>query len=162
MLKTAEADIMLSGGRSQFIALKATMPWMDINQERHAAFAGYHGMVELVKEIDRTLSNPMWAQVRAPAPWDDAGTISWQDRAMDEAQEEPAAEPIDPRDQPVCVCKAVSAGAIADAVAAGHTSRAAVAKHTSASTGCGGCAPWVDKAVKEALAGTTPLGQVAA
>jgi len=30
MLKDAKADIMLSGGRSQFIALKASMPWLDI------------------------------------------------------------------------------------------------------------------------------------
>jgi len=32
MLKDAQAEIMLSGGRSQFIALKAKMPWLDINQ----------------------------------------------------------------------------------------------------------------------------------
>jgi len=70
MLKEARADIMLSGGRSQFVALKAKMPWMDINQERHHAFAGYEGMVTLVHEIDRTLHNPVWAQVRRPAPWD--------------------------------------------------------------------------------------------
>ena len=45
MLKEARADIMLSGGRSQFVALKAKMPWLDINQERHYAYAGYEGMV---------------------------------------------------------------------------------------------------------------------
>jgi nitrogenase molybdenum-cofactor synthesis protein NifE len=72
MLKEARADIMLSGGRSQFVALKAKMPWLDINQERHHAYAGYEGMVTLVREIDRTLSNPVWAQVRAPAPWEEA------------------------------------------------------------------------------------------
>jgi nitrogenase molybdenum-cofactor synthesis protein NifE len=70
MLKEARADIMLSGGRSQFVALKAKMPWMDINQERHHAFAGYEGMITLVKEIDKTLHNPVWAQVRKAAPWD--------------------------------------------------------------------------------------------
>ncbi len=70
MLKEARADIMLSGGRSQFVALKAKMPWLDINQERHHAYAGYEGMVQLVHEIDRTLSNPVWRQVRIPAPWD--------------------------------------------------------------------------------------------
>jgi nitrogenase molybdenum-cofactor synthesis protein NifE len=70
MLKEARADIMLSGGRSQFVALKAKMPWMDINQERHHAFAGYEGMVTLIHEIDKTLSNPVWSQVRQPAPWD--------------------------------------------------------------------------------------------
>jgi nitrogenase molybdenum-cofactor synthesis protein NifE len=49
------------------------MPWLDINQERHHAFAGYEGMVKLVQEIDKTLYNPVWEQVRLPAPWDEAG-----------------------------------------------------------------------------------------
>ncbi|WP_395666746.1 nitrogenase iron-molybdenum cofactor biosynthesis protein NifE [Methylocella sp.] len=71
MLKDAKADIMLSGGRSQFIALKAKMPWLDINQERHHAYMGYVGMVELVKEIDKALSNPVWEQARRLAPWED-------------------------------------------------------------------------------------------
>jgi nitrogenase molybdenum-iron protein alpha/beta subunit len=77
MLRDAKADIMLSGGRSQFIALKARMPWLDINQERHHAYAGYEGMVELVEEIDKALYNPVWEQVRIPAPWDevDAGML---------------------------------------------------------------------------------------
>ncbi len=70
MLRDAKADIMLSGGRSQFVALKARMPWMDINQERHHAFSGYEGMVTMIAEIDKALFNPMWQQVRAPAPWD--------------------------------------------------------------------------------------------
>jgi len=72
MLKESRADIMLSGGRSQFVALKAKMPWLDINQERHHAYAGYVGMVELVKQIDQTLSHPVWEQVRRPAPWEAA------------------------------------------------------------------------------------------
>ncbi len=70
MLKEARADIMLSGGRTQFVALKARMPWLDINQERHHAYAGYEGMVELVYEIDKALYNPVWEQVRKPAPWE--------------------------------------------------------------------------------------------
>lgn len=70
MLRDARADIMLSGGRTQFVALKARMPWMDINQERHQAFAGYEGMVTMIAEIDKALNNPVWQQVRAPAPWE--------------------------------------------------------------------------------------------
>ena len=69
-MMSARADIMLSGGRSQFVALKARMPWMDINQERHHAFAGYEGMVTMIAEIDKALFNPVWAQVRTPAPWE--------------------------------------------------------------------------------------------
>jgi nitrogenase molybdenum-cofactor synthesis protein NifE len=70
MLKESRADIMLSGGRSQFVALKVKMPWLDINQERHNAYAGYVGMVELVKRIDQALYHPVWEQVRKPAPWE--------------------------------------------------------------------------------------------
>jgi nitrogenase molybdenum-cofactor synthesis protein NifE len=76
MLKDSRADIMLSGGRSQFIALKVKMPWLDINQERHHAYAGYVGMVELVKRIEQALYHPVWAQVRKPAPWEQASVES--------------------------------------------------------------------------------------
>ena len=82
ILKAAQADIMLSGGRTQFVALKAKMPWLDINQERHYAYAGYDGMIELVREIDKALSNPVWNQVRTPAPWDE---VTWEQRAEADA-----------------------------------------------------------------------------
>ena len=81
MLKDAQADIMLSGGRSQFVALKAKMPWLDINQERHHAYAAYDGMVILVREIDQALYNPMWAQVRKPAPWETPGATIFGEEA---------------------------------------------------------------------------------
>lgn len=70
MLKNGEADILMSGGRTQFLALKAKIPWLDINQERHHPYAGYDGVVRLAAEIDRALSNPVWAQIRTPAPWE--------------------------------------------------------------------------------------------
>ena len=70
MLKDSKADVMLSGGRSQFVALKAKTPWVEINQERHHAFAGYDGIVNLVHEIDKALHNPIWKQIREPAPWE--------------------------------------------------------------------------------------------
>jgi len=75
-LKRGDADIMLSGGRTQFVALKARTPWLDINQERHNAYAGYDGMVALVHELDRAISNPVWSDLRRPAPWDDAPSLS--------------------------------------------------------------------------------------
>ena len=68
MLKEGKADIMLSGGRTQFVALKAKIPWLDINQERHQPYAGYEGIARLIGGIDRALNNPIWQQVRAPAP----------------------------------------------------------------------------------------------
>jgi nitrogenase molybdenum-iron cofactor biosynthesis protein NifN/nitrogenase molybdenum-iron cofactor biosynthesis protein NifE len=69
MLRDGRVDVLLSGGRSQFTALKAKVPWVDVNQERHHAFAGYEGMIELVRRIDLELNNPMWAEIRRPAPW---------------------------------------------------------------------------------------------
>src|SRR5271165_3684813 len=101
MLKEARADIMLSGGRSQFIALKAKMPWLDINQERHYAYAGYEGMVSLVHEIDRALSNPVWTQVRLPAPWEET---SWEEAADAAIAAEAALTPEDERDRELCNC----------------------------------------------------------
>jgi len=76
MLAEAEADIMLSGGRTQFIALKAKTPWLDINQERHNAYAGYDGMVELVRQLALALTNPVWDKVRRPAPWGPGGRVA--------------------------------------------------------------------------------------
>ncbi|ASG20307.1 nitrogenase iron-molybdenum cofactor biosynthesis protein NifE [Nitrospirillum viridazoti] len=147
LLKDAKADIMLSGGRSQFVALKAAMPWLDINQERHHAYMGYVGMVTLMEQIARTLFNPVWEQVRRPAPWDDPAN-TWQARA--DAQL--AAEAADPekveqarRAGAICTCKGVDLGTIEDAVRAhGLTSLDDVRRHTAAGTGCGACASRVE------------------
>ena len=70
ILKEARADILMAGGRSQFVALKAKVPFLDINQERHHAYAGYEGMVTLVEEIDKAIHSPIWEQVRRRAPWE--------------------------------------------------------------------------------------------
>ncbi len=83
MLADNKADIMLSGGRTQFIALKAKMPWLDINQERIFPYAGYDGMVELVKRIALSIHNPIWEQVREPAPWDDNGHLTGRSAAAE-------------------------------------------------------------------------------
>ena len=147
MLKDAKADIMLSGGKSQFVALKAAVPWLDINQERQHAYMGYVGMVKLVEEIDKALFNPMWDVLRQPAPWDRTGD-SWQAKAM--AHEEAAAAAIaaDPvlaeqtrRAKRICNCKSVDLGTIEDAIRAhGLTTVADVRERTNASGGCGVCA----------------------
>jgi len=146
MLKDAQADIMLSGGRSQFIALKAAMPWLDINQERHHAYMGYVGMVALVEQIEKALYNPVWEQVRKPAPWDNPAE-NWQAIAMAQMEAQAAELAADPvraeearRAQQICNCKAVDLGTIEDAIRAhGLTSVEGIKEHTSASGGCGAC-----------------------
>ena len=63
------ADILIAGGRNLYTALKARIPFLDINQEREFGYAGYDGMLELVRQLALTLEAPVWQQVRAPAPW---------------------------------------------------------------------------------------------
>lgn len=94
MLCEHKADIMLSGGRTQFIALKAKMPWLDINQERHHPYAGYDGMVELVRQIDIAIRNPVWDTVREPSPWDEAGNLVASPAGGDEKEETMSATPV--------------------------------------------------------------------
>jgi nitrogenase molybdenum-cofactor synthesis protein NifE len=49
--------------------LKARIPFLDINQEREFGYAGYQGMLELVRQLALTIEAPVWHKVRAPAPW---------------------------------------------------------------------------------------------
>lgn len=72
LLKTVEeyrADILIAGGRNMYTALKARIPFLDINQEREFGYAGYDGMLELVRQLCLTLESPVWEAVRRPAPW---------------------------------------------------------------------------------------------
>ena len=64
-----QADILIAGGRNLYTALKARIPFLDINQEREFGYAGYEGMLELVRQLALTLESPVWHKVRAPAPW---------------------------------------------------------------------------------------------
>ncbi|MCO6062276.1 nitrogenase iron-molybdenum cofactor biosynthesis protein NifE, partial [Pseudomonas sp. MOB-449] len=76
LLKTVEeyrADILIAGGRNMYTALKARIPFLDINQEREFGYAGYQGMLELVRQLCLTLESPVWEAVRRPAPWSDVG-----------------------------------------------------------------------------------------
>ncbi|MGB0747244.1 MAG: nitrogenase iron-molybdenum cofactor biosynthesis protein NifE [Magnetospiraceae bacterium] len=62
-------DILIAGGRNMYTALKARLPFLDINQEREFAYAGYAGMTELARQLVLTMNNPIWNAVRDPAPW---------------------------------------------------------------------------------------------
>ncbi len=65
------ADILIAGGRNMYTALKARLPFLDINQEREFGYEGYQGMVELARQLTLTLESPVWEAVRCPAPWHD-------------------------------------------------------------------------------------------
>ncbi|NVK18817.1 MAG: nitrogenase iron-molybdenum cofactor biosynthesis protein NifE [Methylocystaceae bacterium] len=64
-----KADVLIAGGRNMYTAIKARIPFLDINQEREFGYAGYDGMIELARQMVLTINNPVWAQVRDVAPW---------------------------------------------------------------------------------------------
>lgn len=68
-------DILIAGGRNMYTALKAKIPFLDINQEREFGYEGYQGMLELVRQLSLTIESPVWEAVRAPAPWKTAKEI---------------------------------------------------------------------------------------
>jgi nitrogenase molybdenum-cofactor synthesis protein NifE len=70
LIEETNADMLIAGGRNQYTALKARIPFLDINQERHHPYAGYVGMVEMARELTEALYSPVWEQIRKPAPWE--------------------------------------------------------------------------------------------
>lgn len=67
--KEYRADILIAGGRNLYTALKARIPFLDINQEREFGYAGYEGMEELARQLALSIESPVWQAVRTPAPW---------------------------------------------------------------------------------------------
>jgi nitrogenase molybdenum-cofactor synthesis protein NifE len=69
IVREQQVDILIAGGRNMYTALKARIPFLDINQEREFGYAGYTGMLELARQLALTLESPVWEAVRRPAPW---------------------------------------------------------------------------------------------
>ncbi|MBF0255504.1 MAG: nitrogenase iron-molybdenum cofactor biosynthesis protein NifE [Gammaproteobacteria bacterium] len=69
MVHDNNVDVLIAGGRNMYTALKARIPFLDINQEREFGYAGYAGMIELARQLVLTIDSPIWSAVRAPAPW---------------------------------------------------------------------------------------------
>jgi nitrogenase molybdenum-cofactor synthesis protein NifE len=74
VVKDYRCDILIAGGRNLYTALKARLAFLDINQEREFGYAGYDGMLELVRQLALTIESPVWDAVRTPAPWRPAST----------------------------------------------------------------------------------------
>ncbi len=69
IVREQKVDILIAGGRNMYTALKARIPFLDINQERDFAYEGYQGLVELARQLTLTTESPVWEKVRRPAPW---------------------------------------------------------------------------------------------
>ncbi len=81
VINQTNADLLIAGGRNQYTALKARIPFLHVNQERHNPYSGYGGLLEMAKELDETIHSPVWEEVRRAAPWNQAeGKMAeWRD-----------------------------------------------------------------------------------
>lgn len=73
-VRNYQADILIAGGRNMYTALKARIPFLDINQEREFGYAGYAGMAELARQLALTIESPIWPALRKPAPWEEGAS----------------------------------------------------------------------------------------
>jgi nitrogenase molybdenum-cofactor synthesis protein NifE len=55
LMSESGADILVAGGRNQYLAIKEGFPFIDANQERHTAYAGYEGLVNLAQRMSEAI-----------------------------------------------------------------------------------------------------------
>ncbi|MEW6601283.1 MAG: nitrogenase iron-molybdenum cofactor biosynthesis protein NifE, partial [Nitrospirota bacterium] len=56
LMKDNDADMLIAGGRNLYLAVKEGFPFVDVNQERHVAYAGYEGLVNLAEQISNSIN----------------------------------------------------------------------------------------------------------
>ncbi|MNC28881.1 Nitrogenase molybdenum-iron protein alpha chain [compost metagenome] len=78
VVRERKADIIVAGGRNMYVSLKEQIPFLDINQERHVAYAGYVGLRRLARDLTAALENPVWKLVNRPAPWQGGETYGME------------------------------------------------------------------------------------
>jgi nitrogenase molybdenum-iron cofactor biosynthesis protein NifE len=69
-----EADIFAAGDRYIYPALKARVPFLDLDHVRDVGYAGYAGMLQFARQVAVSVESPVWGQVRSrPRWWHDEG-----------------------------------------------------------------------------------------
>ena len=76
IVREQQVDVLIAGGRNMYTALKARIPFLDINQEREFGYAGYTGMLELARQLVLTIDSPVWQAVRRPAKWHTSSSVA--------------------------------------------------------------------------------------
>lgn len=69
LLDEHRADILAAGDRYIYPALKARVPFLDLDHVREIGYAGYAGIVEFGRQVAVSVESPVWAQVRARPRW---------------------------------------------------------------------------------------------
>ena len=55
-----DADILIAGDRYIYPTLKSRIPFLDIDHVRRIGYAGYDGLIELARNLDRAVHSPVW------------------------------------------------------------------------------------------------------
>ena len=63
------ADILIAGDRYIYPALKARVPFLDVDHVRSIGYAGYAGAIELANNLAVTLHSPVWQHARTAPRW---------------------------------------------------------------------------------------------
>jgi nitrogenase molybdenum-cofactor synthesis protein NifE len=70
IINVNQADMLIADKHHQDTSLTARIPFLDVNQERNHAYAGYMGILEVARELYAAFYTPVWEQVSQPAPWE--------------------------------------------------------------------------------------------
>lgn len=60
LLDKFKPDLLISGAKEKYIALKMGIGFCDFNHDRISAFAGFKGFLEFAKEVDGAVSTNVW------------------------------------------------------------------------------------------------------
>ncbi|MCZ0703740.1 nitrogenase molybdenum-cofactor synthesis protein NifE [Natronobacillus azotifigens] len=70
--KEKQGDILIAGGRNIYVALKERIPFLEINQERDHAYAGYTGFIRMAQHLVNAIQHPVWRLANLEAPWEES------------------------------------------------------------------------------------------
>jgi nitrogenase molybdenum-cofactor synthesis protein NifE len=71
-----QADLLIASSYLQSLAFQAKIPFLNINSEINHSYTGYAGILAAAQDLYATIYNPVWQQVRKPAPWEEIETNS--------------------------------------------------------------------------------------
>lgn len=60
LLKKYKPDLMVSGAKEKYLAMKLGIPFCDFNHDRIVSFAGFRGFFNFAREVDKAVSSPVW------------------------------------------------------------------------------------------------------
>ena len=67
--RECRGDILIAGDRYIYPALKARVPFLDVDHVRSIGYAGYAGAIELARNLAVTLHSPVWQHARTAPRW---------------------------------------------------------------------------------------------